>query len=241
MSKYNNIPNIPAEKFQFVGVDMKRHDQKFETKQISYFRDAFNRFCKNKSSVVAGIIILCLVLYAIFVPVFCETSYSKALTDTTYLQYTKLRPRNQLFVDMGLGFWDGCATIELGDSNKIYIQGIGAETGYEVIKEELSVSKDTDGKTMTKCRVDSYINNGFMYMTLSPEEYQAIQAWQNETGLQVIYPAITDNSIADANIWYQANKKGVAKLDANGNYVNIYRTSGVDGDYNSTRIDGDPG
>lgn len=242
MSKNNNnIPNIPAEKLRFVGTDMKRHDQKFSTKQVSYFRDAFNRFCKNKSSVVAGIIIFCLVLYAIFVPIFCETNYSKALTDTTYLNYTKLRPRNQLCVDLGLGFWDGCATLELGDTNKIYIEGIGAETGYDVIKEELSTAKDSSGKNVTKCRVDSYINNGFMYMTLSGEEYAAIQAWQNETGIQVIYPSVSDNTVSDANIWYQANKKGVAKLDAKGNYVNIYRTSGADGDYNSIRVDGDPG
>ena len=55
MMKNNNIPNIPAEKFQFVSSDKKLHDQKFETKQISYFKDAFHRFCKNKSSVVAAI------------------------------------------------------------------------------------------------------------------------------------------------------------------------------------------
>lgn len=73
MSK-NNIPNIPADKFRFVEDVSRFHDQKFETKQISYFHDAFNRFCKNKSSVVAAIIIFCLVLYAIFVPVFFETS-----------------------------------------------------------------------------------------------------------------------------------------------------------------------
>ena len=43
MMKNNNIPESPAEKFQFIGVDAKLHDQKFETKQISYFRDAFRR------------------------------------------------------------------------------------------------------------------------------------------------------------------------------------------------------
>ena len=90
MINKNNIPEIPAEKFNFVGVDAKIHDQKFETKQISYFRDAFNRFCKNKSSVVAAIIIIALVLYAIFVPVFCETTYSRALTDTMYLVYYEI-------------------------------------------------------------------------------------------------------------------------------------------------------
>ena len=150
MSKINNIPEIPAEKFRFVGINEKRHDQKFQTKQISYFRDAFNRFCKNKSSVVAAIIIFCLILYAIFVPIFCETSYSLALTDTTYLKYTKLAPRNQLCVDLGFDFWDGCSVRSLGEQNLVYMKGITAETGHTVVKEIISEAVDSDGKVMYK-------------------------------------------------------------------------------------------
>ena len=145
MSKMNNIPKIPAEKFRFVATDERGHDQKFQTKQISYFRDAFNRFCKNKSSVVAAIIIFCLVLYAIFVPIFCETSYSLALTDNTYLQYTKLAPRNQLFVSLGLDIWDGCTQRDLGAENLLYYQGIGTETGKPVVKEIISQASNTEG------------------------------------------------------------------------------------------------
>ena len=99
MRNKNNIPDIAPEKFKLVGVDARLHDQKFETKQVSYFRDAFNRFCKNKSSVVAAIIILCLVLYAIFVPIFCETNYSLALRDTNYLNYVKLPMETTQFGD----------------------------------------------------------------------------------------------------------------------------------------------
>ena len=243
MSKMNNIPKIPAEKFRFVATDERGHDQKFQTKQISYFRDAFNRFCKNRSSVIAAIIICCLVLYAIFVPIFCETTYSKALTDNTYLQYTKLAPRSQLFVDMGLNFWDGCTNRELGADNLLYYQAIGVETNNEIIKEILSESTNTDGKVVTKARVDSYIANGFAYMSLTPEDYKAIQEWQNETGVQVIYPAVKDQKLVreDANIWYKASRKMVAQLDSDGNFVPMYRVSGGDGDYNSLRIDGDPG
>ena len=241
MSNRNNIPEIPAEKFRFVGTDMKRHDQKFATKQVSYFRDAFNRFCKNKSSVIAAIIIFCLVMYAIFVPIFCETTYSRALTDTMYLNYTKLAPRNQLCVDLGLNFWDGCATKSLGEANLIYTKAIGEETGHEIIRAVLSESQDSKGKPVYECRVDSYIGNGFKYMTLSEKDYQAIQQWQNETGVQVIYPAVDDKKSSDANIWYKANQKGVAKLDKDGNLVNNYKTNGNDGDYNSLRIEGDPG
>ena len=239
MMKNNNIPEISAEKFKFVGVDAKLHDQKFETKQISYFRDAFNRFCKNKSSVVAAIIIIVLVLYAIFVPVFCETTYSKSLTDTTYLSYTKLLPKNNLFAKMG--FWDGGSKTTLGEASYIYTKAIGEETGHDIILKDYEQTVDEKGKVAYVCRVDSYINNGFTYMTLTEQQYKDIQAWQNETGVQVIYPAVSEKSLTDANIWYEANKKGVAKLDKDGNFINIYKTNGGDGDYDSVRVPGDPG
>ena len=237
MDKYN----IPAEKFQFVGENRKLHDQKFDTKQISYFRDAFNRFCKNKSSVVAGIIILSLVLYAIFVPIFCQTSYSRALTDTTYLNYSKLAPRNQLFVDMGLNFWDGCVVREFNEATVIAKRAIEQETGHTVIKEVMKESVGSDGKALYQCRIDSYTDNGFLFMTLTESEYQAIQAWQNETGVQVIYPAVNEVVNNNANIWYQTNKKGVAKLDNEGNVISNYKIKGNDGDYASLRVEGDPG
>ncbi len=239
--KNNDYLNIPAEKFKFVGVDAKLHDQKFETKQISYFRDAFNRFCKNKSSVTAAIIIILLVMYAIFVPVFCESNYSLSLTDTNYLNYVKLRPRNELFVNLGIPFWDGTKDMVLGESNYYYYKAIGDETGTQIFRGDIEPATDDKGKTVYNARVDSYIHNGFTYMTLTEKEYQDIQAWQNETGIQVIFPAVSDKKVTDANIWYEANKKGIAKLDKNGEFVNIYKTNGNDGDYNSLRVEGDPG
>ena len=240
----NNIPKINPDKFRFVAENERLHDQKLETKKIGYLRDAFNRFCKNKSSVVAAIIIVCLVLYAVLVPMFCETTYSKALTDTTYLEYAKLSPRNELFVKLGLGFWDGSREMTLSEANMNYYKAIGVETGDTVIMKVVKENVVTQGKT-TKItydtRLDSYVSNGFTYLILTPEEYEAIQKWQNESGLQVIFPAVTNSKLKDANIWYECTESNAAKLDANGNYQNIYKTSGSDGDYDSLRIDGDPG
>ena len=246
MRNKNIIPEIPAEKFNLVGVDARLHDQKFETKQISYFRDAFNRFCKNKSSVVAAIIILTLVLYAIFVPLFCQTSYSAALTDTNYLNYTKMAPKCNLFVDLGLNFWNGTKSMTLSEANYNYYRAIGVETGNECVTRITEDTVDADGKRIIEADVDTYISNGFIYLTLNQQQYDSIQAWQLENGVQVIYPAVNDkllskNISSDANVWYEANKKGVAKLDKDGNFVNIYRTSGNDGGYNSLRVEGDPG
>lgn len=238
--KNNNIPDISPERFKFVGTDAKLHDQKFETKQVGYFRDAFRRFCRNKSSVVAAIIILLLVLYSIFVPILCETNYSLALTDTTYLSYTKLLPRNKLFVKMGLPFWDGGTKTTLGPANYHYTRAIGVETGHPNILKDYGKTVDEKGKEAYVCRIDTYVNNGFTYMTLTQAQYDSLQAWQNETGIQVIYPAINDSKVTDANIWYQANKKGVAALDKEGNFVNDYKTKGNDGEYSSLRIEETP-
>ena len=184
MRNNNQIPEIPAEKFTLVGLDAKIHDQKFETKQVSFFRDAFNRFCKNKSSVVAAIIIMCLALYAIFVPVFCNTNYSRALTDTNYLNYVKLTPKNSFFAQFGI--WDGTKELTLGAANYDYVRAIGVETNTEIIKEVKKELVSESGKVSYVCDVDSYIYNGFTTMTLTADEYQKLQDWQNETGIQVI-------------------------------------------------------
>ena len=105
-NKNTDYTNIPKEKFEFYKRDESIHDKRLETKPVGYFKDAMRRFAKNKSSVVAAYIILVLVLFAIFIPVFCENNYTKAATDTTYLQYSKLLPKSHLFAWAG---WDGCS------------------------------------------------------------------------------------------------------------------------------------
>ena len=59
-NKKMDYTNIPKEKFQFCQQDASIHDKKFDTKPVGYFKDAMMRFSRNKSSVAAAIIILCL-------------------------------------------------------------------------------------------------------------------------------------------------------------------------------------
>ncbi len=244
--KKNNIPNIPAEKFRFVADGAQLHDQKMDSKQIGYFQDAMNRFARNKGSVVAGIIILLLVLYAVLVPIFCSNVYTENPVDTNYLRYAKLLPRNQLFVDWGLNFWDGASNMDISQNQYLAYKALEIESGETVVKEifeSYTVVNDQTKKETTRynCRVDSYTASGLDYIVFSAEEYANIQKWQTENGVQVIYPAITVADATDANLWYETDRKGIAKLDKDGNYKDIYKQSGNDGEYDSLRIAGDPG
>lgn len=90
---------VTNEDFKLVQVDKKIHDTKFESKPTTFAKDAFRRFCKNKSSVVAAIIIGFLVLCAIIIPM--VSPHNIKLPD---LSKTFLPPK--LF-EAGTGFWDG--------------------------------------------------------------------------------------------------------------------------------------
>lgn len=248
MGKNMDINNIPKEKFEFYQRDESIHDKKFDTKPVGYFKDAMIRFCRNKSSVIAAIIICLLLLFAIFVPVFASNNYTESPTDTMYLQYSKLLPKWDLFAWAG---WDGCTDeiISRDDYNARYAMAV--ETGmnptvkvYQANYEDPSSGSNT---TYYKVRTDSYVKNGMIYLTLTESEYQDIQNWQNENGIQVIFPAVDTKQLKleaqknNANIWYECNNKGMPKLDKNGQFVPIYRTSGSDGNYDSLRIEGDDG
>jgi oligopeptide transport system permease protein len=238
MTDKKKYPDVPVEKLRFASTDRNIHDLKLETKQIGYFQDAFRRFCKNKSSVVAAIIILILVLYAILAPILGSNAYTRNLSDTMYLSYTKLLPKCPGLEALG---WDGCSRQTLSEATYLYYHGIGVETGMDPVVEVYAINTSDKGKVTYDAKVDSYTTNGMMYMTMTESQYKALQAWQNESGVQVIYPAVSIKNVTDANIWYDANKKGAPKLDKEGNFTALYKTSGGDGDYDSLRIEGDPG
>ena len=180
----NNTNNIPIEKFQFATRNDLYHDSKFETKPVSYFQGALQRFSKNKGAVVGGVIIAVLVLFAIIAPFF--TPFKPAYYD---MVYAYVYPKLDFFADSGIDFWDGC---KVKSTNKIgYLKDVAlaAETGREVIKNgEYEVSED--GSVYTY-RYDTYYGVGFgKYKTISVEEFNAIQEYQNETGRQVLYPVV---------------------------------------------------
>ena len=250
MNKYDNIP---AEKFRFAQKTDLSHDKKFDTKPVTYFQGAFRRFSKNKGAVVGGIVILCLVLFAIIAPFF--TPFRPAYYDMLYAYVT---PKNELFVNSGIDFWDGCKVKNTNSLGYLKDMALATETGREVIKNgEYTVSED--GKNY-KYRYDTYYGVGFgKYKIISAEEYKAIQQYQNETGRQVLYPMVPfserkdmlEKNKYDANIYYKVENVKAAtlrpKLDFNGNIIPNYWTyeageqSNLMAEYNSIRIEGQDG
>lgn len=219
-----DIENIPAEQFEFAQLDEKIHDQKFETKPIGYLMDAFMRFKKNKGSIAGAVIILFIVLYAIIVPFI--SNYDLEYSDGTY---KKIRPRVEWL--SFLNFFDGGLDQKVNDRYYVYYMGmaLGAEdtdgTGvkwseaenseYNPIMEVGEDYKDS-GRTYRDVRLDSYYSVGFKYITVTPDEYEKIMAWQKDTGITVIYPMVdVDNEYCvekgNANFWYKS---------LNGNPVN---------------------
>ena len=250
MDNYTN--NIPIEKFQFASRNDLYHDSKFETKPVSYFQGAFQRFSKNKGAVVGGVVIAVLVLFAILAPFF--TPFRPAYYDMVYAYVT---PKLDLFAESNIDFWDGCKEKNTNYVGYLKDKALAAETGREVIKHG-EVEKSEDGSTYSY-RYNTYYGVGFgKYKTISAAEFQAIQEYQNETGRQVLYPVVKfsdrptlEKNKYDANIYYKVENPNASilrpKLDMNGNIIPNYwkyeagETNPLIPEYNSLRIEGEDG
>ena len=86
MAENKNNLNIPKEKFAFVNQGERLHDKKFDDKPIGYLKDAWIRFRKSKASVVAAIIILCIIVYAVAAPFVIEQIFAIPGVGQLYMQ-----------------------------------------------------------------------------------------------------------------------------------------------------------
>ena len=239
MENQFDIKNIPAEKFEFAQTGENLHDEKFKTKPIGYFQDAWIRFKKNKASIAATVIIICVALYAIVVPFIANYE----LSDRDGI-YTKSRPYIPAL--SFIPFFDGGYEQKVNDKFLEYYVGIGmaAEdpmgqggvTWEEALESEYSpiVSIGEEqmqaGKTYRNIKTHSYFAKGFQYLSLTQAQYDDIVAYQKETGIQVLYPMVDTsdaetfsvNNADDANFWYKHSMNGTP-LDANGNQLTLDR------------------
>lgn len=251
MDNQHEYEKIPAELFEFAHRDGPIHDDKLETKSRGYWKDALIRFKKNKSSVAAAFIIGFLVLFAIFSPII-----SPYTIDDKNNIYNTLPPFVSGIADKGLGIFDGGVTYSSqSETQLLMLRAKATETGRDPLIKILgttSVSEIYRGKPREvkyyQVRINKYYEVGIRYERFSYEEFEKIQAWQNETGIQVIYPYVEPADIKgisdNANIWYQvSDTRGTPKLDENGNFVPAYNTNVAKegAPYNSIRIPGDDG
>ena len=241
--------DIPKEKLKFANADRVIHDKELETKPIGFFKDAMIRFKKNKSSVVASFIILFLFLYAIIIPIAFKNNYNSAVGDTDFLQYGKLLPKSHIFKWLG---WDGTKTTIIDNISFVKKQALAVETG-EVVVSNWEKIVQPDGVSF-KCKIDSYTGLGMKTQTFTRDEYDALQRWQEETGIQVIFPYVNYNELTEGlpnniagkvktnpDIWYKVNKKGqpVYTMDEDGNctFTNCYMLANGKDNYTSLRIE----
>ncbi len=242
------IPPIPPEKFRFVKPVQAVPTQAAPKKSRGYLTDTLHRFCRNRSSVAAAWILLFLVLIALLGPVL--SPYSMDQKDTVYTNVP-----SYLDILAPYGIFDGAVR---RDSQNEYSlnrwRAIALETGRDPVISILETVETTviyRGQEVTRT---SYVleNNclyevGIVHRVLSYEEFEKLQAWQNETGIQVIYPYVEADDIqgfgADANIWYEVDSRGNALLDENGDFVPMYATDEAKAGqpYSSLRIAGDDG
>ena len=257
MAKKNDLQNqhLTPDMFVPVNADKVLSDVKFDTKPVGYLMDAWRRFKRNKASVVAACIILIIALFAIIAPI--VSPYEMSEVDG-YYKHT--RPKIAGMNNSGSGFWDGTYVKDQSTLDYIYFNGIamgaldtdfdGKHDWNEVLASEFNpIKKELDDYDYTtqvngvditshryELRVDSYYEVGFRSVEgITPEEYQRILDWEQETGLKVIYPVINFND-ADAfdssnintdsqdNYWYR-NKRGTnggtVPIDINGNELTL--------------------
>jgi len=233
--KNMNFNNIPAEKFRFVNEGERIHDKKFDDKPIGYFKDAWIRFRKSKASVVAAIIIIAIIAYAFLAPLMI-TEHDSTFMDNIY---SKKSPRHVALLDLGV---DGGMNRDFSEKGliKALALGVAAEDVDGTADLTIGQTMDSPYQPMIKIgegymtkgangkdtitfpgRIDVYLEVGFIYKTIEQNEYQRIVDWQNETGIQVLYPLIEDNEWnidpLDANNWYKSRKGTPVRVDQMGN------------------------
>ncbi|MBR0081803.1 MAG: ABC transporter permease [Clostridia bacterium] len=239
-----NTKAISPEMFTFVNLNERLTDVKFDDKPIGYFKDAWIRFRKNKSSVVAAVIIALIFLFSLTAPLFTK---NEATFMDTY--YAKKGPYIYgLDVD---GFMDGGVNrdfSEVGLISKIAI-GIGAEDwdDHDATLEEgmasdyqpmLEISEGytvidaaKKEKTYYHGKIDAYAEVGFLYKSIEQSELQKMRDWEEETGLHLLYPLVEDNQYnidpSDANNWYKTKKYQPLYTNEKGKLKNLEYTEGM--------------
>ena len=220
------MENFNRDDFQFVQMNDKIHDARFETKPIGYLKDAWLRFKKNKASVFSLVVILCIMIFGLVYPF----TTSKTISEVD-IEYRLCRPKNDFLANFG--FCDG--TYEKNGTVAAYAQYYGIGVGYlynednftetfkfsdveDQIDEFNPIKKinriyTTEGREYIDFKIDQYLEMGYVYVQVTKAEYEAMLKWQEETGYQILFPMIDTtgmqaHQLTNANLWYKMDNKG---------------------------------
>ena len=185
-----------------------------------YFAEAFSRLFRMRPAAVAVGVIVLIMLFSVIAPIFIPKS-----GESMDPYYAKMSPRSP-FLANTLGIMNGSRDRRLGENGIVRLAAIGvgaidkSGTGDKSIASGseseyaplLSWGRE-DGSRVYDTRVDSYLEVGFVYKNVSPDEYQSMVEWERDTGLPLLYPLIADNEYTldrlDANAWYKVGEGGV--------------------------------
>ncbi len=141
---------LDAKEFEFAQKNKAITDVKFKGKPVTFAKDAFIRFCKNKSSIVAAVILGLIVLLSFILPFAIPYDVSNTHAEETFLAPKIFRT--------GTGFLDGTKQYK----DVVYDES----TGYPSTSSQLdngSILMDTrnvyDGYTDTAY---SFAHNGYV-------------------------------------------------------------------------------
>ena len=231
MKPSESFPEIPREKLVFACREDSMVGQSMAVKPVGYFGDAWNRFRKNKASIVGGVIILLIILYALLLPLTgispqMDTYYQRKGARISWLaplgiadggrdgQYNRRAYIKLLALGMGAEDGDGKGTVSFAK---------GMESAYQPVLKSLGYrhSRTPDGEDLWsyRARVDQYLAVGFLNLQVSQEELAQMEAWQAEQGIQVLYPLVDDSEDNPyffhnappqdrANYWYKTDGQG---------------------------------
>ncbi len=152
---------LDAKDFELAQKDERLTDVKFKEKPVTFAKDALIRFCKNKSSIVAAIILGFLILCSIIIPFALPYDVS-----TTHADETFLAPK---IFKAGTGFWDGTKKY----TDVVYDEATGypsASTGLDNGSILMNTMKVYDGYTSTAY---SFSHHGYVCIGNSSTEAAA--------------------------------------------------------------------
>ena len=96
------------------------------------------------------------------------------------------------------------------------------DSPYNPVVQILEKKEDPNDPTkyVYTVEVDYFLRVGFQTYVVTREEYDAILAWQETTGKQVLFPIVDDRETNyEADVWYRYLKTGeeIIPVDADGN------------------------